>query len=520
MTTPEAPEPSPIDLAAFARPSTPARPSARPPRRLPWRFLAPAALILAFAALFVGDFVELLAPKVEVTLVRPELARGERAARRIPGGLAVQAAGWIEPDPFPLGIAALRGGVVRGLTIREGDRVEAGQIVASLEDREWALAAQLARAETAAAEAAAQTACETAELADLRFHEGLETTFALASAKARVRARTAAVTRARHAAQSADAELRVAAGEVALQMELSKLGGAGVWPLAIAEAAKARTLAHVESLRAAIDVAEAEVVEAQAEQHRAEAEFGLRIEDRAVRDRAHADVALAEAELVIAKVKESQAQLAFSQALVRAPSAGVVLDVLAGAGSSLAPGDPVARTFDPLELRARVDVPQADVHKLRVGQRAEVLSEARAGAPYAARVQRIVQRADIQKVTLAVHVRIEDPDDRLKPDMLVQVRFYADDTTEGGVSAPTDAAVASATLLVPERVLDDNGVWVLSADGQRAQRRAVERGATVEGMVEIHSGLGLSDKVIDRGARAVREGAKVRVTADSAGGAR
>ena len=67
-----------------------------------------------------------------------------------------------------------------------------------------------------------------------------------------------------------------------------------------------------------------------------------------------------------------EAALRLDRMEVRAPAAGVVLARLAQPGSVLSgasPGHPVCSLYDPASLRVRVDVPQADVGKLFVGQR-------------------------------------------------------------------------------------------------------------------------------------------------------
>ena len=110
--------------------------------------------------------------------------------------------------------------------------------------------------------------------------------------------------------------------------------------------------------------------------------------------------------------------------------------------------------------------------------------------------------ADIQKVTLQVHVRVLDPDEWLRPEMLCQVGFRGD----AGVSLATTAA---DVVLVPARLVDAGFAWVVTAEG-KATRRPVKTGARMGDHVEVVDGLNLADKVIDGGRERISEGVCVR----------
>ena len=186
---------------------------------------------------------------------------------------------------------------------------------------------------------------------------------------------------------------------------------------------------------------------------------------------------------------------------VRAPQDGIVLERLAVAGDELKAGAPVCSLYDPERLRVRVDVPQSDVEALAVGQEAEVLSDSRPGRPYAGEVLRIVQLADIQKVTLEAQVRIQDADALLRPDMLAQVRFYS----RADATAAADAGGDGRRRLAVRRDLVTEGsVWVHDPAGDRAVRRPVRTGAEVQGPdgtphLEILEGLDWTVELIDGG---------------------
>jgi RND family efflux transporter MFP subunit len=244
---------------------------------------------------------------------------------------------------------------------------------------------------------------------------------------------------------------------------------------------------------------------AETERERAQRDDELRIEERRRVAVAQADRSSAEGRVAELAAARDEAQLRLDRMTVRAPVDGVVLQRLASAGSTLfGPDHHVATLYDPRSVRVRVDVPQQDLARLFVGQETEIESDARPEAPYVGEVQRIVRRADIQKVTLQVHVRVVDADELLRPEMLVQVRFLAP-AVEGG------AVTAAAAVAVPEDLVDGGHAWVLDAEHGTATQRRLELGARADGFLVVTGGLDLSDKLlapVDGGV--LREGERVR----------
>jgi multidrug efflux pump subunit AcrA (membrane-fusion protein) len=120
----------------------------------------------------------------------------------------------------------------------------------------------------------------------------------------------------------------------------------------------------------------------------------------------------------------------------------------------------------------------------------------------------MVQRADIQKVTLQVHVRVLDGDSLLRPEMLCQaVRFLG----EGVPSSAPAAHERTSGVQVPARVVvDDKFVWTIDPEGARARRRPVEVSGHSGDWVLIRQGLNVTDKVIDLGRDQVEDGTRVR----------
>ena len=248
--------------------------------------------------------------------------------------------------------------------------------------------------------------------------------------------------------------------------------------------------------RAVVARTEAGLQVARANQALAEADLkrGAALHDQGVISRQELDVFQNKAAVAHATVKQLQAELAEARVnleytLLRAPTDGVVLAKLKEVGEIAVPGGfagsgDLVRLANLTDMRAEVDINEADLNRIHMGQPAQVTPDAYPDAHYEARVVKLYPQVDRQKGTLKVEVHVLQPDDRLLPDMSARITFLADPTTDGHSE--------KASVLVPAAAMrrDDQGnnfVWV--ADDGRARRAPVESSGSVGDRARITSGL-------------------------------
>jgi RND family efflux transporter MFP subunit len=494
-----------VDLSQLRRAQAGGPP---PPRR--WlRIVVPLAIVVVFGGIIASSLGDLVGRAREITVVRPKPATGEFAAAS--GSVALQAAGWVEPDPFPILVPALASGVLSELLVQESDAVKKGDPVARMIDDEARIA--LDRADAALDQARAEHARAAAEsaIADEIFETALAVNENAAATKALAAGKAAGSRLRAHAVAGGESELRVAEENLVVEQRLAEQGAAGPRAVELAEARVRSARAALEVLRADAEIATKEAEAEAARATRAQRELELRLDDRLRRDTARALLDLAVARVRSAEAERRDAALRLERMTIRAPADGIVMERLAAPGKPLKADDPagavVCSLFDPAHVRIRVDIAQSDVAKAAVGQEAEILSQARSGRPYRGEAIRIVQKADIQKVTLQVHVRVLDGDGLLRPEMLCQVRFLSKPRPE---SLPADGS--GAAVMIPARlVVDDRFVWTVDPESPRARRRTIEiEGRSGEWAV-VRSGLNVTDKLIDEGRAGIEEGARLRI---------
>ncbi|UCC76916.1 MAG: HlyD family efflux transporter periplasmic adaptor subunit [Anaerolineales bacterium] len=169
-------------------------------------------------------------------------------------------------------------------------------------------------------------------------------------------------------AQVATFETQVTIAELQLQ---ETRAGARDEDVAIAKA-------QVSQAEAGVQIAEAQLEQAEAQLSLVNA--GSRAEDLAV-----AEAAVAEAEVGL-----SEARNALADAILKAPFSGTVGSILLNEGELVSPQVPVILLGDLSRLRVRtVDLSEADVNHVRLGQQATVTIDALAGRELKGTVVRI-----------------------------------------------------------------------------------------------------------------------------------
>jgi multidrug efflux pump subunit AcrA (membrane-fusion protein) len=200
------------------------------------------------------------------------------------------------------------------------------------------------------------------------------------------------------------------------------------------------------------------------------------------------EIALAEAKVTDAEARRAAAEKALESVELLAPFNGVVLELKAASGQSLAAGSPVLVLQDPQALEIESTVIEEDLPSVQPGQPVVIFFDAFPEAQVSGRVSRIVP----QRV----------PGDR----PLYKVYITVDDLPSGVVAGMS--ADASITLAMSEAALCLPRAVVRASSGDRAQvdvwtgdheeKRAVQVGLRGDVYIEILSGLKEGEKVVAR----------------------
>jgi HlyD family secretion protein len=257
--------------------------------------------------------------------------------------------------------------------------------------------------------------------------------------------------------------------------------------------------------RAAVAATEARIASARANRALADADLsrGRALRGQGVISQQEYDVLENKAAVAHAAIKQLDAELEemrvnLDYTTLRAPADGVVLAKLKEVGEIAVPGGfagsgDLIRLANLDDMRAEVDVNEADLNRVHLGQPATVTPDAYPDARYAAAVVKLYPQVDRQKGTLKIEVRILQPDAKLLPDMSARVTF---------LQPPEPGAAAEPAVLVPARAVQrdaqgESFVWVVH-DGRVRQQR-IETGGDVGDKIRITSGLQGGEAVVVSG---------------------
>jgi HlyD family secretion protein len=508
---------SPVDLRELALDrGTPAPPQVRARRHLLTRYVLPILLASGFLALVGWSSWDLVFPAKKVMVV-PVFST--TAEVRQEGTPLFKAAGWIEPRPTPVRVAALAPGVVETLWVVEDQPVKAGEAIAELVKADARLVLQRAVADQQLREAELKEAEAAFTAAVTRFKQPVHLKAALGEAQAALAKIETELKNLPFESRRAEADYqsarkdydgKMAARAVVAGIEIDKAQSKMESAKALAEELTGRW-ASLKNEQAAL-IHRRDALQTQLE---------LLAEELQAKDSAEAKVKAAKARISQAQVAVAEAQLQLDRMTIRAPINGRVFRLLAHPGASMGSGSAqdggdastIVTMYDPQRLQVRVDVRFEDVPKVRLNQTVNIDNPA-LPSPIAGTVLFISSEADIQKNTLQIKVAIPDPPPVFKPEMLVDVTFLAPEEPDRP-SEPTQ----EMKFYMPEQLIrkGENGsfVWVADQSEGVVRKVRVETGGMgSHGLVEIKSGLTIASRIISSGHEGLKEGDRIKVVGE------
>ena len=276
--------------------------------------------------------------------------------------VVVAAPGLLEPVTEELKIGSELGGRIRAVLVEEGDRVRQGQIVVTLEDDEY------------------QARIRTAEAAVKQRESELQRLLAGARREERQIAR--------YQAEEAQAILNNSRIELRRREELFKTGD----------------ISKEDLERAQRDYNVAAARSDQASQNQALVNAEARSDD----------IAKAQAAIDVAKSQLAESRTLLAKTIIRCPINAIVLrkHLKTGENVFVDSNTPILTIGDTAGMRVRVDVDEADIGKIQVGQKAYVSVQAYGDKKFWGRVVRISQ------ILGKKNIRTEEPTERIDKKIL------------------------------------------------------------------------------------------------------
>ena len=435
-----------IDRGPAPSPST----SSRSPKLL---FLS-IAVLLALAAL---AYVFLFSTTKTISVAQ---VRTETGAASL-GESVLSASGYVVAH-HKIAVGAKVMGRVAWIGVEKGDTVQEGQVLVRLEESEFRAQVNQAQANYAAAQARLD--------------------------KLRTGSRPEEKLKDKAAVMQAEANLKNAEAEYQRTESLFRSGVSSKSELDRALAQRDTAAAMVQAAR----------------QSSAMTDIGPRKEE----------IRAAEAEVQQMKAALDYANTQLAATEIKAPVTGTVLERIVERGEMVSPsafGGSGARTSvvdlaDLTDLQVELDISQTDFARLKMSQRAEIIPDAFPNLRFGGFIEEIAPEANRAKSTVQVKVKVENPNEQLKPEMNARVNFLADKVATGENKS-------IARVLVPKTavVKQDNSAFVFVVKGTRVEQRTIRTGDESGDAYVVLDGLSGNESVAVAGVDKLRDGDRVRV---------
>jgi len=199
----------------------------------------------------------------------------------------------------------------------------------------------------------------------------------------------------------------------------------------------------------------------------------------------------------------AQAQLSYSE--IRSPIDGVITDRPLYPGEMAAAGTPLLTVMDLSSVIAKAHIPQSEAAALKVGDPGTVTAPG-LDKPVEGEVTVVSPALDPNSTTVEVWFEAKNPKHNLKPGTSVQLSVTAQ-TVKNALVVPV-----TSVLTGPD---GSTTVMAAGSDG-RAHQKAVKLGIRNGDDVQITDGVTESDKVISNGAYGLPDKTKIKIEAPPA----
>jgi RND family efflux transporter MFP subunit len=213
-----------------------------------------------------------------------------------------------------------------------------------------------------------------------------------------------------------------------------------------------------------------------------------------------------EAQMALVGAQEEQAEAELreltiqrSQMKIVAPISGYVAQRFVDVGAVVSPSTPVARLVNLSTMVTLANVPEKDLSRLRLGNRAIVTVDAFGKQEYVGKVARISPVLDVATRTALVEIEIPNPGGALRAEMFARVKL--------------DMGAMREAVLVPREALvyrgQQAGVYVV--ESKKPVFRSVDTGSAHGDEIEVVANLQPGTSVVNKGAAMLQEGDQIRI---------
>jgi multidrug efflux pump subunit AcrA (membrane-fusion protein) len=213
--------------------------------------------------------------------------------------------------------------------------------------------------------------------------------------------------------------------------------------------------------------------------------------------RTQSSVAAGGVEAAQAALDVSRAELA--RAAIRSPITGTVTKRAVNDGETVDPATPAFEVIDSSSLDVVANLPAGYLGRVKTGDLAVVHVEPLPDKEFSGGVVQVAPSVDPQTNTVAVRVRLTNPNGDLKAGIFGAARIAVE--------------IHQNALIVPQEalVVEGDETFVFVPQGEKVEKRKVTVGIRESDHVEVTAGLKDNEKVVTQGAYGLGDGTKIKI---------
>lgn len=413
---------------------------------------------------------------------------------RADAAITIAANGTIQPAQS-VNVSPKNSGVLKQLLVKEGDRVESGQILAYMDDSNFQGQLIQAQAQVASAEAnlkKLESGNRPQEIAQVQAQ--------LAAAQANLDKLVAGnrpqeIAQARSQLTAAEANLQQAELNYNQNQRLFSSGALSQREFDTSRTTLATARAQVEQAKQATNLQQSgtrpeEIAAARAQVEQLKQSLSLQQEGSRPEE-----IEAARAQVMNAQGQLKTVQTQINDTIIRAPFSGVITRKFADPGSFVTPTTSSSAvssaTSSSILALASINqvvakVPETSISRIQIGQRVTIEADAFPGKSFTGTVVQVAKQSTVdQNVTnFEVKASIDDRQNNLQAGMNANVKFDVG-KVDNALVIPTVAIVRQA-----------EGTGVLLAGEGRPRFQKITTGASVDDKTIVESGLKEGDRVL------------------------
>jgi HlyD family secretion protein len=411
--------------------------------------------------------------------------------------ITITANGTVQPEQS-VNVSPKAAGILKRLLVKEGDRVEAGQILAEMDDAN--LQGQLISAQGQLASAQANL---DKLVAGSRPQEIAQAEARLAAAQANLD-KVLAGNRSQDIAQaqaqliSAQVDLQQAELTFNRNQQLTSAGAISQQQLDTSRTAYNTAKARVDQLTQALNLQQTGTRPEEITAARAQVEELKQVVSLQKTGTRSEEIDAARAQVMAAQGQLTTVQTLINDTVIRAPFTGVITRKFADPGAFVTPTTSSsavssATSSSILAIAAKnqivAKVAETSIPQIKVGLQVTIEADAYPGKSFAGQVTQVATQSTVeQNVTnFEVKSNVVDPQRELQAGMNVTVKFIAG-TLDNALVIPTVAIV---------RQEQGTGVYVAGkGESEKPKFQPIATGISVEDKTVVSSGLEVGDRVL------------------------